>query len=132
MYLGQRYEEALNDSPEVNSLLAYLDDRPKEGHPAYGTWLERWPELYNLNYDKSSAGQPDSVFSPVNYYTNNKIFGTKIPQNKYYEMFGVKDGTEALPLDENPYFVDPTFGDYRVRPDAGIPDIHFEEMGRIS
>ncbi|MBR3991180.1 MAG: S-layer homology domain-containing protein [Clostridia bacterium] len=132
MYLGQRYEEALSDSPEVNSLLAYLDDRPKEGHPAYGTWLERWPELYNLNYDKSSAGQPDSVFSPVNYYTNNKIFGAKIPENKYYEMFGVKDGTEVLPLDENPYFVDPTFGDYRVRPDAGISDIHFEEMGRIS
>ena len=46
--------------------------------------------------------------------------------------YKLKDGTEVFGLDENPYFVDPTFGDYRVRPDAGIPDIHFEEMGRIS
>lgn len=130
MYAGYRYEEALSGSHK--GFLAYLDDRPDPGEPNYEKWLERWPILYNADYDVDSAGEPDSVYSPVNYFTDNKIFGMTIPENKYYEMFGVKDGTETFGLDENPLFVDPTFGDYRIRPDADFPDLHFEEMGRIS
>ena len=34
--------------------------------------------------------------------------------------------------DENPYFVDPSVGDYRMRGDADFPDVHFELMRFLS
>ncbi|MBQ2469077.1 MAG: hypothetical protein II503_05265, partial [Clostridia bacterium] len=33
-------------------------------------------------------------------------------------------------LDENPLFVNPSRGDYRIRDGVDFPDIHFEEIGR--
>ena len=48
----------------------------------------------------------------------------------YYEMFALKDGTETFTTDENPLFVNPTRGDYRLRDGVDFPDIHFEDIGR--
>ena len=136
MYSGHRYELAIADDPgsdydhELNSLLAYYADMPGEGEPGYEIWKERWPILYEFDYDKSSAGQYYSLYSPVNVFSGNKIIGAKIPENMYYEMFALKDGTETFTTDENPLFVNPTRGDYRLRDGVDFPDIHFEDIGR--
>ena len=40
------------------------------------------------------------------------------------------ENSAAYPLTENPFFVDPTHGDYRLRDDADFMDIPVEQIGR--
>ena len=40
------------------------------------------------------------------------------------------EGNNACSFAENPLFVNPTLGDYRIRDGAEFPDIHFEDIGR--
>ena len=136
MYTGGRYDSAVSDDTgdwpdhSIRSLILYYEDKPDEGEPGYDIWRERWPVLYELDYDRSSAGRFNSLYSPVNFFTGNMIIGAKMPNNKYYDMFAVKDGTETFTTDENPLFVNPTLGDYRLRDGVDFPDIRFELIGR--
>ena len=45
-------------------------------------------------------------------------------------MFGEGDNNVEYSLEENLFFVDPTFGDYTIRKDADIFKIPFEKIGR--
>ena len=40
------------------------------------------------------------------------------------------ENNRAYGLDENPFFVNPTIGDYRIKEGADCPDFPFEEIGR--
>ena len=56
-------------------------------------------------------------------------------RNAYFGIYGlvfsdVGDNVDVTGLDENPIFVNPTVGDYRIRPGCGFFDIEIEKMGR--
>ena len=44
--------------------------------------------------------------------------------------FVINEDNTFYTMNENPIFVNPSAGDYRIRPDAGPIDIPFELMGR--
>ena len=45
-------------------------------------------------------------------------------------MYTTYENNAAYTFGENPIFVNPTLGDYRIREGADFPDIHFEDVGR--
>jgi len=50
--------------------------------------------------------------------------------DEYQERYSVMEGERLYTLAENPLFVNPTLGDYRVRDEVDFPDIQFEKIGR--
>ena len=108
-------------------------NRPGEDSPWYEKWYERWPVLYLYTTDPESVGDYYSFFTITNKIKNNKVFGMQYIGGLgvfLYDQFADKENNETFAMDENPFFVDPTFGDYRIREDSGFPDIYFEQAGR--
>ena len=72
------------------------------------------------------------VFAPVSVATGNVFVneGKKIKISSQSPEFTTMEDNEAYGLDENPFFVNPTIGDYRIKEGADCPDFPFEEIGR--
>ena len=104
------------------------------GTPEYEAWYAVAPEVfdYNFDYDKTETDDPSCVFRTVNYIKNNVAIGNPVRPStpEMFDLFAVTEGNVDLQLDENPYFVDPTHGDYRIKDDAPIFKIPVEEIGR--
>ena len=101
------------------------------GEDAYDMWREKWPILYNYNTDPSKVGEPECIFTTVNYIRNNVAIGAPIEYSEYCKLFGVVENNTEYPLSENPFFVDPTHGDYTIVKDAErfTVDIDFNKIG---
>ena len=52
------------------------------------------------------------------------------PPGPTYDRFGVGEGNLEFELDENPLFVNPAIGDYRIRENADFLKIPYEMIGR--
>ncbi|MBQ7474815.1 MAG: S-layer homology domain-containing protein [Clostridia bacterium] len=96
---------------------------------------EKYPEVFDLSVDLSDVDSPAFVLNPTNVVTGNAVFSAggrdgKIGLDETVLPYTPTDGNMFYGLDENPYFVNPSAGDYRMRPDSEFPDIHFELMGR--
>ena len=50
--------------------------------------------------------------------------------DKYHKRYITVSGLRGFTLEENPLFVNPTLGDYRIREGVDFPDIEFEKIGR--
>ena len=128
------YDYITNGNPEetVNSeyYKRYCNNKPQKGDPNYEKWYERWPELYNFNIDPEKVGDIDCLFTTVTYLKNNAGFGVKINEASLIQKFGVDENNRIFSLDENPYFVNPAVGDYRVLENADFFKIPFEKIGR--
>ena len=110
-----------------------LKKRPAPGDEYYGLWLERWPELYEVLEDYDDVENPNCPASPgfCSVYNNYAIGYCHNVIDEPVERFAVKFGNNSeFTIDENPIFVNPTTGDYRIREGVDFPDIHFEEVGR--
>jgi hypothetical protein len=116
MYNPGPYSVAIGDGGEEDTeqLIVNLGDKPEEGERGYDVWKSRWPILYEYNMDMASAGEFNSFYSTINYVKNNKFIGSRDDFGKYYDLFGVKENNEKFEITENPYFADPTHGDYTV------------------
>ena len=103
---------------------------PQPGEPGYEMWSERWPILYQYNDDFSKLGEVECIFTTVNYVTDNYQIGDKPIEERAYLLYGVgQDTNKVLTLEVNPFFVDPTHGDYRIREGSDF-DLPVEKMGR--
>jgi len=128
------YDYITNGNPEeiVNSeyYKRYCNSKPQKGDPNYEKWYERWPELYDFNIDPEKVGDIDCLFTTVTYLKNNAGFGVKINEASLIQKFGVDENNRIFSLDENPYFVNPAVGDYRVLDGADFFKIPYEKIGR--
>ncbi|MBR5632751.1 MAG: right-handed parallel beta-helix repeat-containing protein, partial [Clostridia bacterium] len=117
---------------EASVQYQHLSGLPKEGSEYYEAWKARWPEMFSYSFDPADIDDPKCIFHTVHYVTDNAIFNAKKEMNYgiYYEMFAVKDGTVAYGLDENPFFADPTHGDYTITDTSKFADNHFDKIGR--
>ncbi|MBQ7474931.1 MAG: S-layer homology domain-containing protein, partial [Clostridia bacterium] len=93
-------------------------------------YFDRYPELSLLTVDLDRVNDPNFVLCPRNYIKDN-LFVTTHPDDVNDERdYGVVEGNVGVTYGENPIFVNPTRGDYRIREGADFPDIQFEKIGR--
>ncbi|MBQ1503514.1 MAG: hypothetical protein IIZ35_05865, partial [Clostridia bacterium] len=93
-------------------------------------YFSKYPELSKLTADLDRAGDPDFVLYPRNYVRDNiYVTGSEKDVNAT-DGYSVVEGNKRFTLKENPIFVNPTLGDYRIRDGADFPDIRFEKAGR--
>ena len=129
------FTDVLNDNNynEWKELLDSIRSDPEKKAAV----AENAPWLLERTYDLDRWADPNFVINIVVEVTGNRFF------NRYAEAPQVwTDDEDALmrfatvgdnlgyTLEENPCFVNPTRGDYRIRGDADFPDIRFEEIGR--
>ena len=125
------YSEILEDYGYImwKSAFDYYDAHPEVKAKALGMW----PEYFEITMDLDRIGEAESFLNSSVVCTGNisikkgEIFGNNEEINVRYSAF--EDNTVFVP-DENPIFVNPTIGDYRIRDGVDFPDIHFEEIGR--
>ena len=106
----------------------YLQNLPKEGDEGYELWRERWPLMFNYHYDPARIDELECGFKMINYIRNNYTFGAELADHDRFD--NVSEGNVEFGLDENPIFVNPAVGDYRIRQDADFHSIPYEKMGR--
>ena len=105
---------------------AVLDSDPE----MKANWFEAFPELASLTVDLDRAGEKEFVLYPQNYDRNNLYFTQDGKPTVSSDPFHVSVGNRFFRPDENPCFVNPTLGDYRILDGADFPDIRFEDIGR--
>ncbi|MBQ6676682.1 MAG: S-layer homology domain-containing protein [Clostridia bacterium] len=94
----------------------------------------RRPGASTISLDFADVARKNFVLAPTNTFNDNlfinenKVIGIYIGGNG--ADYATAEGNAAYGLDENPVFVNPTLGDYRIRDGVDFPDIHFEEIGR--
>ena len=119
------------ESDYVNhySYARLLEERAAEGTPGYEAWVNRFPELYNFNVDHTKVGDPDCLFTTINFVKNNTVIGSELKYGETYDMFAVKEGNVAYGLDKNDLFVDPTHGDYTFKEGKNYIGFDFDKLG---
>ena len=103
--------------------------------PGYAEALEaRRPGATNLTLDYSRAADKDFILAPTNTITGNLFINKDKEVNLGFygnaESYCTVEGNVAFGKDENPIFINPSIGDYRMRDGVDFPDIHFEDIGR--
>ena len=93
-------------------------------------YFTAFPELASFSLDVGKANDPSFVLYPRNYFRNNAFFSNKQQDVNAGDGYGVFEGNRCFKLSENPCFVNPSAGDYRIVEGCGFPDIRFENMGR--
>ncbi|MBQ7475146.1 MAG: S-layer homology domain-containing protein, partial [Clostridia bacterium] len=107
----------------------------KLNDPAYRAVAEeKWPEMLLIHLDYDNIDDPYLANNQVTYIKNNvyvnKTGETPTTDRKYELIYTTWENETAYTYDENPIYVNPTAGDYRIREGADFPDIHFELIGR--
>lgn len=120
--------ETYND-PSTEYGNQYINILPKEGSPYYDIWREKCPIPYSLNFDPAYTGK-DSAFVPNNTVINNASFGAKFDfPEEVIAVSTLKDNIDYK-ITDNPFFVNPAIGDYRIHEDADFAGIPYEKIGR--
>ncbi|MBQ3901192.1 MAG: right-handed parallel beta-helix repeat-containing protein, partial [Clostridia bacterium] len=131
------YEEAVKQWPftRTRNWWASVFDLI-DAYPEYRAGVEKWcPGILDCTMDPERVDDPEFYLNPVNSIYGNVCFnpaGEEQHRNEtpfYVRYIDYGDST-GVPLDENPCFVNPTLGDYRVRSGVGFPDIQFDKIGR--
>ena len=111
-------------------IFGYIDT-----YPEYRAGIEQWcPEVLNYHLDYNNMDDDYFVMNPVNTVKDNVYINgtgkTDVMGEKYTQIYVTVEGSRGYTFEENPMFVNPTLGDYRVREGVDFPDIEFEKIGR--
>ena len=105
-----------------------------DAHPEYKAKIaELWPGLLDITCDLDRMYETDFCMNSSATIKNNAEINLNGVKVNYYESalrYSDISGETAYTTDENPFFVNPTIGDYRLRDDAGFAEIPFETIGR--
>ena len=92
-----------------------------------------WPGFFDITLDVNRWQEAEFCLNSSLVITGNREIN-KTGEAKVYDetlrKYSVIEDNLAYTPDENPLFVDPTAGDYRIREGADFPDIEFEKIGR--
>ena len=109
-------------------------DRIASDELLWALLAEKAPHLLDYTVDTADWESPNFVFNIVSTVTGNRCFSAGGSAPEYSEAltkFGTYENNVGYTLDENPLFVNPALGDYRIRDDVtDFPDIEFEKIGR--
>ncbi|MBQ2469236.1 MAG: right-handed parallel beta-helix repeat-containing protein, partial [Clostridia bacterium] len=107
----------------------YFDSHPSIKAQA----MEYWPGLFEITTDVSRWNEREFCLNESLVITGNRWIRRSGETEEYSELlrkYSTIEDNIGYTLDENPLFVNPTLGDYRIREGVDFPDIHFEEIGR--
>ena len=107
----------------------YFDSHPSIKAQA----MEYWPGLFEITTDLSRWNERAFCLNESLVITGNRWIRTSGETAEYSETlmkYSTIEDNIGYKLDENPLFVNPTLGDYRIRSGVDFPDIRFEYMGR--
>ena len=94
---------------------------------------EKAPHLLNYTADTDIWESPDFIMNIVSNVTGNVFFNKDADYPTFSDTlkkFGSYENNVGYTLEENPLFVNPALGDYRIRDGVDFPDIEFEKIGR--
>ncbi len=128
-----------NDDPSVltsvgdygrwrNTLQFYLD-RPE----MMARLAEMWPGYFDITLDVTRWREPEYCSNNSLVITGNREInrdGTEKVYDDLISLHSVIEDNLYYSVGENPLFVNPTLGDYRIREGVDFPDIEFEKIGR--
>ena len=97
--------------------------------------LERWPEILEYHINFNDRDDPKYIFNSVNdvrdnVFINKDAEAYSVSDREIVRRYTATEGQVGYYLTENPLFVNPSRGDYRVKDGVDFPDIHFEKIGR--
>ena len=103
--------------------------------PGYAeAFEERRPGAAHLIFDFSRAGEKEFFLAPANTFERNRFINNDAEIYLEFKFnsadYCTVEGNEGFRTTENPVFVNPTLGDYRIRAGVDFPDIEFEKIGR--
>ncbi|MBR6807014.1 MAG: S-layer homology domain-containing protein, partial [Clostridia bacterium] len=128
------YSLILDGTPELyvnhQTYSLLVADRAPLDSPGYEIWYATFPEIYDFNVDPEKVGDPDCLFTTINFLRNNLIIGSDMKFGETFEKFGVNEGNEVYSLDVNDWFVDPTHGDYTFKDGFSFGGIDQSLFGR--
>ena len=142
VHFWAKYLEKFRNEGDITKT-KWLFDELRKG-PAAGSaesekWREAWPWLYSIHADVSNSDDPDFFVNPSYcvFRDNYAVTGgrTHTVAEDTVRLGTVYNNPEFTP-DENPLFVNPTIGDYRIRDHVDtsviekIPYIPYELIGR--
>ena len=109
-----------------------LDGLPRDNEELMAIWRERHPTLFTMHFDFNNSD--DINFEPNPSYCtfeNNYAIGNcTINIEEKVVRYGTVNGNLEFTLEENPIFVNPALGDYRIKEGADFHNIPFEQIGR--
>lgn len=127
------YQLILDGTPELGAehqtYAHILIERPAKDEPGYEAWYARFPEVYDFNIDPDKVGDPDCLFTTINFVNDNMIIGSEYKYGDTFDRFAEAEGNVVLTLDKNTIFADPTHGDYSFKAGADFFHIPFEKIG---
>ncbi|MBR5632635.1 MAG: right-handed parallel beta-helix repeat-containing protein, partial [Clostridia bacterium] len=109
---------------------------PDESTPNGKLWKERWPELYDIlaicKDPDIDVTKLDLYTKPLNICCDNYFFGDGIDNNFFDEWLelSIHENNVELGEDVNPFFEDPTHGDYSITDTSKIGDNFYDKIGR--
>ncbi|MBR4661201.1 MAG: S-layer homology domain-containing protein [Clostridia bacterium] len=105
-----------------------------DSHPdAKAKAEELWPGYFDISLDPDDWQKPEFCMNSSLVITNNVDInktGEAIEYGETISKYSVIEDNAAYSVNENPFFVNPTLGDYRLVEGSGFPDYHFEHIGR--
>ncbi|MBP0989647.1 MAG: hypothetical protein J5874_00495, partial [Oscillospiraceae bacterium] len=111
------------------SIFSFFDSHPDLKAEAE----EKWPGFFDITTDISRWRDREFCQNSSLIITGNRCFSAKSTESSYRDTLAKYSTIEdnlVYSLSENPVFINPTLGDYRIREGADFPDIHFEMIGR--
>ena len=107
-----------------------IEQKPAVGSASYQKWYDRWPILYEYSYDFNDIDKYECIYRTVNYVNDNALIGSTLEQGVGLLTFGVHSNNVEYSRDVNPFFADPTHGDYTITDTTKFADNHYEMIGR--
>ena len=105
-----------------------------DGNPEYKAYAEEnWPGFFDITTDLDRWEDREFCENASLVITGNRGFNENAETTGYDELlakYSTIEDNVSYTLEENPLFVNPTVGDYRIREGADFPDIEFEKIGR--
>ncbi len=105
-----------------------------DAHPEYKAKVaELWPGLLDVTCDLDRMFDKDFCMNSSATIRNNAEINVAGATVNYYDqalLYSDISNEKAYTVDENPFFINPTVGDYRMRGDADFENIPFELIGR--
>ncbi len=108
----------------------YYNNRVNEGEEGYEIWKATFPSLYAFEPDVENPYVYTSIFCPWDCIHNNAFIGGGYNVAQEIKDYGEVYDNEVYTDKENPFFVNPAKGDYRLKDGVDFFFIPFEEMGR--
>ena len=105
-----------------------------DAHPDIKEQMEaEWPGFFDITTDFDSWDKSEFCENSSLVITGNRSIDKTIEDPEFNETlvkYSTIEDNLCYLLDENPLFVNPTIGDYRIRESVDFPDIEFEKIGR--